>query len=88
MYCTFSVQRFFNTVCLTCRPRKPRKNTTKYGPQAKVPTKIGQNEVGVEAENVEERGVVVAENVEESGVVVAATRELLFGDSPNRVTIR
>nr|AGR45850.1 mutator-like transposase [Zea mays] len=70
------------------RPRKPRKNTTKYGPQAKVPTKIGQNEVGVEAENVEESGVVVAENVEESGVVVAATRELLFGDSPNRVTIR
>jgi hypothetical protein len=37
---------------------------------------------------VEESGVVVAENVEESGVVVAATRELLFGDSPNRVTIR
>ena len=57
-----SLFNFFNNLFAPCRKRKPRKNTTKYGPNAKVPkakkSKKSENPT-VQPENV----IVQYENV-------------------------
>jgi len=55
-----------------CRKRKPRKNTTKYGPNAKVPTKMAKKQ-----DNEPENPIVQPENatVEADNATVQALNE-------------
>ena len=77
--------------------RKPRKNTTKYGENAKVPTQkkskecaaVQEMEEGVAVQEMEE--VAAIQEMEEGAVVQNPTKptmETIINDSPIRVTRR
>jgi len=84
-----------------CRKRKPRKNTTKYGPNAKVPTKRAKKQDKepknpiVQAENATVQALnetaIVPFVAEDSIVVTSPTKpnnEAILQDSPIRLTRR
>lgn len=80
-----------NYISLTWRKRKPRKNTTKYDRNAKVPMQKKSKEIeGGTADHGRAEGATVQEM--DAGVVVQnptkAAMEIIINESPIRVTRR
>jgi hypothetical protein len=83
-----------------CRKRKPRKNTTKYGPNAKIPTKRtkkqdkepqNRTEQAVQDEQADNDTAIVPFAPEISVVITSPTKptmETILQDSPIRLTRR
>lgn len=73
-----------------CRKRKPRKNTTKYGPNAKIPTKRTkkQSEQEVQDAQVEQsKEAVQDEQAEQSAIVPFAPEMSLVETSSTNLTM-